>query len=82
MAEDILKLLLAVDAFRRERRFQQFLQTCELITESDFFSLVLWKCYEVAKSVSAEEFLRAGLSGKTVGENLNRARAEAILRVL
>jgi tRNA nucleotidyltransferase (CCA-adding enzyme) len=81
IAQNILQLFLSADAFRRESRFQQFLQTLELLLgsqEKDAMRLL----YEAAKKVNTEALLKAGVSGKALGEALNQARVEMIYHIL
>lgn len=84
-AEDIMRILLSVDALRRPERFGDFLTTCTAdatALERQDHTPALRKALAVAKSVNTDELQQQGLSGKALGDALQRARIEAIRDVL
>jgi tRNA nucleotidyltransferase (CCA-adding enzyme) len=82
----VLKLLTATDALRRPERFTEFLQCCEADSrgrlgfeerpypQADFLLAAL----EAAAAVDHRELIRAGYSGKHLGEQIARERIQAI----
>ncbi len=85
-AEAVLDLLNALDAFRREQRFIDFLRVCEIEACSADPALqnyapatLLQKARQIAQDVKVET---TGISGKEIGEKIRRARIEAIEKSL
>jgi tRNA nucleotidyltransferase (CCA-adding enzyme) len=86
----LLELLEKVDAFRRPERLELFLLACEADSrgrpgyESQAFAQpdLLRRAYHAAVTVQAQQVLEQGFSGKQVGEQLHRLRAEAIRATL
>jgi len=85
-AEHVLDLLNALDAFRREQRFIDFLRACEIEACSADPALkdyapatLLQQARQVALDVKVDT---AGISGKEIGEKIRRARIEAIEKIL
>ena len=81
-AETVLDLLNALDAFRREQRFIDFLKVCENEARSADPALteyapatLLQQARQLAMDVKVDT---AGLSGKDIGEKIRRARIEQI----
>jgi len=81
-AETVLDLLNALDAFRREDRFIDFLHTCEIEACSADPALqnyapatLLQQALKVSQDVKVDT---TGISGKEIGEKIRRARIEAI----
>ena len=81
-AAEILDLLTALDAFRREERFSDFLSVCETEARSTDPTLQnyapatrLQQARHVALDVKVDT---TGLSGKEIGEKIRQARIEAI----
>ncbi|MDR2877938.1 MAG: multifunctional CCA addition/repair protein [Chromatiales bacterium] len=82
----VLRLLEALDAFRRPQRFEQFLLACE----ADFRGRPgyeeleypqpekLRRAQQAAAAVSGAELAQAGFTGKALGDELARLRAQAI----
>lgn len=80
--DGILALLDRTDAWRRPKRFEDFLLSCEALTAGNstlmserigslsFLRSVLDAC----KAINAEEFVAAGVEGKAVGESVYNAR--------
>ena len=83
-AEELLDLLQATDAFRREVRFRNFLMACKAVVRANATegsqSAWLLKAYEAAKAVNTKAFLN--LSGKEIAEALYKKRVEAIIKLL
>jgi len=80
-AEKILELLQKTDAFRREERFNKFLEVCVAIAYSQrkSFDLAWWKkIHEAAKLVDTEELVKAGLVGLDFAKQLQQQRLEKI----
>ena len=84
-AKHVLDLLNALDAFRREQRFIDFLRTCVIEACSADPALqnyapatLLQQARQVALDVKVDT---AGISGKEIGEKIRRARIEAIGKI-
>jgi tRNA nucleotidyltransferase (CCA-adding enzyme) len=84
-AENVLDLLNALDAFRREERFIDFLKVCEIEAYSVDSALSsyapatsLRQARQVAQDVKVDT---TGISGKEIGEKIRRARIEAIEKI-
>ena len=85
-AETVLDLLNALDAFRREDRFIDFLHTCEIEACSADPALqnyapatLLQQALKVSQDVKVDT---TRISGKEIGEKIRRARIEAIEKSL
>ena len=79
--EAILELLNNADAFRRANRFNELLQVCAAdaaVGQCEFNSDHLLQALAAAQSVSTDELLQQGLSGKELGVALQQKRIEAI----
>lgn len=78
----LLKLLNSVDAMRRPERFEQFLLACEAdargrlgFEERDYPQAeYLRAALVVARQITAQQFAAEKLSGKELGESINRER--------
>jgi tRNA nucleotidyltransferase (CCA-adding enzyme) len=82
--EAILELLNNADAFRRADRFRELLKVCAadaVVGQCEFNSDYLLQALAAALSVSADELLQQGLSGKELGQALQQKRIEAIRRL-
>ena len=84
-AETVLDLLNALDAFRREQRFIDFLHACEIEARSAEPALteyapavLLQQARQIALDVKVDT---AGLSGKEIGEKIRKVRIEAINKI-
>lgn len=64
-----------LDAFRREKRFQDFLQVCELC--SNISSRLLQQAFEIAKNVNIDDIIKNN-QGKAIAEKILRERTVAI----
>lgn len=84
--QTILKLLRALDAFRRPERFEQFLESCEadargrLGLEDREYPQVdyLRAAREAAAGVDPQTLIAQGFEGAQLGKALDRARLEAL----
>lgn len=86
----LLKVLEALDAFRRPERVAQFLLACEAdsrgrpgyetreVPQTDIFRVAL----RAAQSVAVQPLLDQGLTGKAIAEALQRERIQAIASAL
>lgn len=82
----LLKMLNALDAFRRPERFELFITACEAdsrgrtgFEDAHFEQLdILHRAREAAAAVTTEELVDQGLTGPAIGEQLNKLRVEAI----
>ena len=82
----ILKLFKQVDAFRKPQRFRQMLEAClaDSRGRSGFESKdypqqpYLWQQLQDSLSVNAADFTAQGLSGKALGEAIDRERLSII----
>jgi tRNA nucleotidyltransferase (CCA-adding enzyme) len=80
-AAEMLNLLLMMDAFRREQRFQKLLQATQLLAH--FKGLVfsperIQAVYQAAKQVEVKDCLEQGLEGFEIAEKLKEKRLIAI----
>ncbi|HEB86007.1 MAG TPA: HD domain-containing protein, partial [Gammaproteobacteria bacterium] len=86
----LLKTLLALDAFRKPERLEQFLLTCEADAqgrkdkENDAYPQadVFRNALAAAQSINAGKIATTGLSGEKMKQELFRQRVEAIKNVL
>ncbi len=76
-AEEITDLLQALDAYRREARFEKFLLACQAIYPNVSASPILKEYFLAAKSVDVRRFA-SELKGKAIGERLRKERIEQI----
>jgi tRNA nucleotidyltransferase (CCA-adding enzyme) len=82
----LLKVLNALDAFRRPERFEQFVLACEADSrgrpgfEDTHFEQpdILRRARNAAATVTAQALVEQGLSGAAIGRELDRLRAKAI----
>lgn len=80
-AEALLQLFSSLDIFRRQERFQYFLQTCKAIAKArqlSFDDRWLSDCAEIAKSYDVQELVTAGLEGNALAAKLKEKRIEKI----
>lgn len=89
-AEQLLDLLEQTDAFRRPRRFDQFLQAC-LMNCCEFFQETsrdfpqiefLLNILNATKQISAEQFIESGLQGNEIKKALQTQRISIISDML
>jgi len=86
----ILKVIEALDAFRRPERFEHYL----LAGEADFRGrpgyeqlpmpeiAAFNRCFITAKSITAKRFIESGLQGPAIAEAMHEKRVEAIGKVM
>lgn len=80
-AEELLTLFHALDIFRREERFADFLSVCQIIakTEKKPFPLNwLLHCAHAAKSYNVQELIQQGLTDQALALALKEKRKESI----
>ncbi|BFM07398.1 multifunctional CCA addition/repair protein [Halioxenophilus aromaticivorans] len=85
-AGTILKLLQALDGFRRPERVKQFAQACESDSRGRLGfeqrpypqSALLLGCLGAARSVSAKEYLEQGFKGLALAEKLTQGKVGVI----
>ncbi len=86
----MLELFQRLDAFRRPRRFEQFMLACEADSRGRYGfedrrppqAAILRAAYEAAAAVKPDELIRDGLQGAAIGEALRERRLAAVKRVL
>ncbi|MEE4184549.1 MAG: multifunctional CCA addition/repair protein [Gammaproteobacteria bacterium] len=86
----LLKVLEAVDAFRRPERFEEFLLGCEAdargragLDDRPYPQAALFRsACAAAKAVTTEPLVEAGLQGPAFGDALRKARVSAIRRAV
>lgn len=79
--EQLLQLFNGLDIFRREERFQHFLQTCQAIAQANGQTLDtdwLLRAAYAAKSVDVHAIIAKGFQGQALAEQLKEKRAEKI----
>ncbi len=82
----MLKLLEAVDAFRRPERLEQFLLACEAdsrgrtgFEEQAFVQPdLIRRAYHAARAIDAKALVAEGFKGKELGDELGQRRIQAI----
>lgn len=76
-AEELLNLLAALDVFRREERFKNFLLACQAITH---FINPQWlmECAKAAKAVDVQALIAQGFTNNALAEKLKEKRREKI----
>lgn len=77
-AEEILDILQALDAFRREERFNHFLKTCQTLEEQSFPGDSWQAVYQLAKQITVRDWLTPELKGPEISEKLREKRLTAI----
>lgn len=84
-ASELLAFLKKTDAFRRPERFKQFLLICQIragMLGEDKKCKWLEKVLMIAKEVRLDSTSMQGMSGKEIGERLDRKKEEAIERIM
>lgn len=89
-ANTIVKVLTAVDAFRKPERLQLFLQACEADargrigheTEPYPQAEIFQQAFATAKQVSAQQFIDQGYQGIEIAKKLYEARIDAVKKLL
>jgi tRNA nucleotidyltransferase (CCA-adding enzyme) len=78
-AEDLLKLLVGLDAWRRPARFQQVLDACVAITpDCAKAAAQLKEAYVVTDAVKPTEFVAQGLQGAAIQVALQEKRLQVL----
>ena len=84
-AESLMSLYEQTDAFRRPERFEDFLRCITIITETPFTQAHLEqvnRLLQQCRKMNARAIVQQGFKGKEVGEQLRKARLEALSREL
>lgn len=88
--ETILKVINALDAFRKPQQFEQYLLASEAdfrgrpgYENADMPNVSIFKqCYQACKSVDIKAIIEQGLEGKAIAEMCDKQRIEAISQVM
>jgi len=88
--DTIVKTLQNLDAFRRPERFKQFLIACESDSrgrkgfedKKPEQTGIMHQVYQAAAAISTEALVEQGLSGATIGKELQKLRTEAVTLAL
>ncbi len=85
--EPYLKLLEVSDAFRRQDRFEAFLEVCEFLFAKRFPdkkspSLKLKQALQVAKAIDIQSLIQQGHQGEGLKKAIHSARLKAIANIL
>jgi tRNA nucleotidyltransferase (CCA-adding enzyme) len=75
-AASLLKVLESVDAFRRDARFQSFVEVCRVLAPDN--ATLLQTAYAKAVLLQAKPLLEQGFKGVAIKEELRRLRLQAI----
>jgi tRNA nucleotidyltransferase (CCA-adding enzyme) len=75
------ELLDNLDAYRRTPRFIEYLNLCQLLSNSST-SQYLEKAYAIAKTVQAQTFVKQGLKGKQIKEAMHTAHIQKINNII
>ena len=83
-AEDLLTLLEKIDAFRRAKRFTDFLRACSACTKKnlDHEYKILDIAYKAAIKITGAELLKESPDTKNIRELLHNARIKSIAETL
>jgi tRNA nucleotidyltransferase (CCA-adding enzyme) len=77
---EMLKLLSALDAWRRPERFQKILDTCKAMFPENLTAIqALLNAYSVTESIKPTEFVEQGLQGGAIQEALLQKRLQALI---
>lgn len=74
--DELLNLLLSVDAFRRESRFKDYLLACEACSATAS-SNWLQACYQTAKEIDTQDLIKNS-NGKEIAQKIKEKRRTAI----
>lgn len=83
-AERIIALFKALDVYRKEHRFYDFLICCQAINNACLLSsnfehgAQLRKALQASKAIEAKELLQEGFAGVALGEELDKRRQQLI----
>lgn len=81
-ADALLRLLSALDIFRREDRFNNFLLACQaiaIVQQQPFELQWLQECARITKSVDVKALIAAGYDGMALATKLKEKRQEKII---
>jgi tRNA nucleotidyltransferase (CCA-adding enzyme) len=86
----ILKVIEALDAYRKPEQFEQYLLASEAdfrgrpgYEDADMPNVEIFKqCYEASKAIDVRAIVAQGLEGKAISETLNKQRIEAITQLM
>lgn len=83
-AEQLFKLFSALDIYRRESRFNYFLQATAAIARAHHLALsdLLIRCARAAKSYDVQELLTQGYQGQELAQQLQKKRLGKITEIL
>lgn len=82
-ASELISLFYALDIFRREDRFLDFVATCKAIALSRshvFDADLLIQYARIARSVNVQELLTEGYTGSALGDKLKEIRTNLIIK--
>lgn len=85
IAETLLSLFYSLDIFRRETRFQHFMEASDAIAcarDLAFNKEVIQRCANSTKAVPVQEIIADGFTGQALAERLKAARLAAITTCL
>lgn len=77
----LLSLFSALDIYRREERFQQFLLACKIIShvhQRNFDAEWLFNCAQIVKSVDVQALIAQGFTGQSLAIELKNKRREIL----
>jgi tRNA nucleotidyltransferase (CCA-adding enzyme) len=78
-SEELLNLLESLDAFRRRKRFNDFLEACQIIYQiNNKVASKVKKTLALAQSVDIHAFVKQGLKGVEIKEAIHKARVKLI----
>jgi tRNA nucleotidyltransferase (CCA-adding enzyme) len=81
-ASQWLALLQAADAFRREPRFQKFLDVCEAVATASAKRERVMAIYQSAKQADIKKLMESGATGKDIADLLGKQRIDLIEKFL
>lgn len=81
-AQQLVGLFENLDAFRREKRWQQFLTACQAIAPTKSVTDYLQQVYNIAKQVPVQPLIAQGLQGVAIANALREARIKSVEMVL
>lgn len=77
-----LELLLALDVFRREQRFEKFLLVCQLyLGGGKEQAMILRRAYQLCASVSVAELVAQGKTGAALAQEIYQARLSLLMKL-
>lgn len=85
LAARVLNLFYAIDIFRREKRFDHFIETFDIVAKvkkQKFNKELIKKCAKKAKEVPIQELLAQGFTGQDLADRIKEKRLAAIAACL